>query len=180
MEKKSNSMLKHSMNYGLIMGVSLVILSLIIYLMGILKPPFWVSIINWIIVIAIIYIGSKKYRDEVLGGAIGYGNAVGYGVLVSAFSAVITSFFTVLLVTVIDPEYVNKLLVIVEEEMVNKGLPDEQISAGLEMSKKFMSPIFMFFSGLLGSVLTGLVISLITSIFVKKEAAPFKTDEVIE
>ncbi|MEY1639759.1 DUF4199 domain-containing protein [Tenuifilum osseticum] len=181
MEKQGNPMLKHSMNYGLIMGVALIILSLITYLAGIVKPPFWVSIINYAIIIGIIVWGTKKYRDEVLEGAITYGNALGFGVLITLFAGVIVAVFTYIQITLIDPDFVSKMLAIAEEELVKRGMPDEQIEMAIEMQKKFMSPLIMTISSLLGMVVMGFIFSLITSIFLKKEKSSFAGDsEVIE
>lgn len=181
MEKQGNLMLKHSMNYGLIMGVVLVILSLITYWAGVVKPPFWLSIINYAIMVGIIVWGTKKYRDEALEGAITYGNALGFGVLISLFAGVIVAVFTYIQFTLIDPDLISKLLAIAEEELVNTGMPDDQIETALEMQKKFMTPLITTISALIGMVVMGFIFSLITSIFLKKEKSPFSSgNEVIE
>lgn len=180
MENQGNPMLKHSMNYGLIMGVGLVILSLLVYLVGVVRPPFWVSLINYAIMIGVIVYGTKKYRDEVLGGGITYGQALGFGVMISLFASIIFAFYMLLNTKVIDPGFVDKMLELTEEELLNKGMPDEQIEAALSMSKKFMSPMFMTISTLFGTVFIGTLFSLITSIFLKKEKSPFEEEKVIE
>lgn len=173
MEKQGNLMLKHSMNYGLIMGVVLVILSLITYLAGVIKPPFWLSIVNYAIMVGIILWGTKKYRDEALGGAITYGNALGFGVLITLFAGVIVAVFTYIQFTIIDSDLVSKFMAIAEEELVKRGMPDDQIEMALEMQKKFMTPLIMTISSLIGMVVMGFIFSLITSIFLKKEKSPF-------
>ncbi len=181
MENQGNPMLKHTMNYGLIMGVILVIVSLVTYLFGVMKTPTWVNIINYAIIIAIIVWGTIKYRNEVLGGSITYGNALGFGVLITLFAGIIVAVFTLLLATVIDPDYADKLLVMAEEEMVKTGIPDEQMEMALDMQKKFMTPVFISLSSLFGMVLMGFIFSLITSIFLKKEKSPFAgSNEVME
>jgi hypothetical protein len=180
MENQKNLLFKHAMNYGLIMGVALVILSLITYLAGAVKAPTWVSFINYAIMIGIIIWGTMKYRDEVLSGAISYGNALGFGVLISLFAGIIVAVFTYIQITLIDPDFISKMLAIVEEELVKRGMPDEQIEMAVEMQKKFMTPLIMTVSSLLGMVVMGFIFSLITSIFLKKEKSPFESNEVIE
>lgn len=162
------------------MGILLVVLSLVTYLLGVIKPPFWVSLINYAIMIGVIVWGTKKYRDEVLGGAITYGNALGFGVMISLFAGIIVAVFTFIQMTVIDPEYVTKLLAIVEEELASKGMADDQIEMAIEMQKKFMTPAFITVTAIFGMVLTGFIFSLITSIFLKKEKSPFEGTEVME
>lgn len=180
MENQGNTMFKHSMSYGLILGVILIIISLVTYLIGVVKPPTWVSLINYAIIIGVIVWGTKKYRDEVLGGAIKYGNALGFGVLITLFAGIIVAVYTFLHMTVIDPDYISKILAVVEEELVNKGMPDDQIQMALDMQKKFMTPTFITISALLGMTFMGFLFSLITSIFLKKEKSPFEGGEVIE
>lgn len=48
------------MNYGLIMGILLVVLSLVTYLLGVIKPPFWVNLIKYAIMIGVIVWGTKN------------------------------------------------------------------------------------------------------------------------
>lgn len=173
-------MLKHSMNYGLIMGIGLVAMSLLVYLVGIVKPPFWVNLINYAIIIGVIVYGTKKYRDEILEGAITYGQALGFGVMISLFASIIVAFYMLLYTTVIDPGFIDKIMEITEEELVSKGMSDDQIEAALSMSKKFMSPMFMTISTFFGNLFTGTIFSLITSIFLKKEKSLFEEEKIIE
>ncbi len=174
MENQSNSKVKNSMTYGLIMGVALVALSLITYIAGIVKPPFWVSLLNWAIFIGFIIYGTTKYRDDVLGGSISYGNALGFSVLICIFGSIISTFYMLLFITVIDPDFISKLLEITEEELLNKGMSEDQIEAGMAMTKKFMNPAIMTISGFFGSVFMGTIFSLITSIFIKKDKPLFQ------
>ena len=175
MENKGNTMIKSSMTYGLILGIVLVVFSLITYMLGVIKPPTWVTIINIVIMIGGVYYGIKKYRDEDLGGEITYGKAVGYGILICVFAAVINSIYTLLLVTVIDTEYMNKILSMQEEEMINKGIyTEEQIELGMEYARKFTSPLIMTISGLFSGAFFGAIISLILAIFLKKEKPIFE------
>lgn len=167
-------MLKNAMTYGLVMGVALIALSLITHIMGVVKPPFWVSLLNYAVFIGVIVYGTVKYRDEVLGGSISYGNALGFSVLICIFGSIISTFYFVLYLTVIDPDFVTKLIEITEEEMLNRGLPEEQIEAAMSMTKKFMSPLFMTISGFFGSIFMGTIFSLITSIFIKKDKPLFQ------
>ena len=50
------------------------------------------TFLTWGIIIGGIVYGIKKYRDGVLKGFISYGSALGYGVLISLFASIISSF----------------------------------------------------------------------------------------
>ncbi len=115
-----------------------------------------------------------------MGGTITYGNALGFGVMLSLFAGIILAVFTFIQMTVIDPEYISKLIAIVEEELASKGMADDQIEMALEMQKKFMTPAFISISAIFRLVFMGFIFSLITSIFLKKEKSPFEGSEVME
>ena len=174
MESKSNSMYKSAMTSGLIVGIALVVFSLIIYMMGVIKPPFYVSIIQYVIIIGGIVYGTIKFRDEDLGGEISYSKALGFGVLICVFASIISGIYTILLMTVIDPEFMNKLMSVMEAELVSKGMPEEQIEASLKIMSKMQSPIFMAISTVIGFAFMGTVFSLVTSAFLKKEKSIFE------
>jgi hypothetical protein len=174
MEPKSNNMYKSAMTSGLILGIALVVFSLIIYIMGVIKPPFWVQLIQYVIIIGGIIYGTKKYRDEDLGGEITYSKALGFGILICVFAAIISGIYTVLLMTVIDPEFVNKMMSLIEEEYVKMGMSEEQIDAAMKMVSKMQSPLIMAVTSVVGFAFMGTIFSLITAAFLKKEKPIFE------
>lgn len=174
MESGKNPMLKSAMNSGLILGIVLVVYSLIIYIIGIIKPPFWVGLINYALIIGGIIYGTKKFRDEDLGGEISYSKALGFGVLICVFASIISGIYTVLLMTVIDPEYIAKMMSAIEEEYMKSGLSEQQIEAAMKMVAKMQSPIIMTITTVFGFAFMGTIFSLITSAFLKKEKSIFE------
>ena len=175
MEPKSNPMYKSAMTSGLILGIALVVFSLIIYIMGIVKPPFWVGIIQYLIIIGGIVYGTKKFRDEDLGGEISYSKALGFGILICVFAAVVSGIYTVLLMTVIDPDFINKMMTAIEEEYVKMGMSEDQIEASMKIVGKMQSPVFMAISQVIGFAFMGAIFSLVTSAFLKKDKPIFET-----
>jgi hypothetical protein len=173
MEPKSNPMFKSAMTSGLILGIALVVFSLIIYIMGVIKPPFYVSILQYVIIIGGIVWGTKKFRDDDLGGEISYSKALGFGILICVFASIISGIYTILLMTVIDPEYMTKLMSVIEEEYVKAGLSEEQIDAAMKMVGKMQSPIIMTITSIFGFAFMGTIFSLVTAAFLKKEKAIF-------
>ena len=88
--------------------------------------------------------------------------------------------YTYLIYAVIDPDYYQQLLLFMEEEtmtkLIDRGMGEEQISQGIAISQKFQTPVILAIGALISSVITGLIVSLISSIFIKKNP----TDEVPE
>jgi hypothetical protein len=175
MEPKSNPMYKSAMTSGLILGIAIVVFSLIIYILGIIKLPFWVSLIQYVLIIGGIIYGTKKFRDDDLGGEISYSKALGFGVLICVFASVVYGIYMILLMTVIDPEYMTKLMSVIEEEYIKMGMSEDQIDTAMKMVGKMQSPIFMAISGVFGFAFMGTIFSLVTSAFLKKEKSIFGT-----
>ncbi len=175
MEPKSNPMYKSAMTSGLILGIAIVVYFLLIYaIMGVIKPPFWIAILQYVIIVGGIIYGTKKFRDEDLGGEISYSKALGFGVLVCVFASIIYGIYMILLMTVIDPEYMSKFMSIIEEEYVKAGLSEEQIDSMMKMVGKMQSPLIMALSTIFSFAFMGTIFSLVTSAFLKKEKSIFE------
>jgi hypothetical protein len=170
MEEKVN-VWKANLTNGLILGLAGVAFSLILYFLD-LSLNRSVGYINIPIQLVLLYFLLKSYRDNFLHGQITYGQAVGAGVIIFVYYSVITSVYTYLLFTMIDPGLVKKSLALAEEGLSKRGMPQEQIDTAMKMTAKFMSPIVMVISGFLASMFFGVVYTLIISIFVKKEGNP--------
>jgi len=168
------SQVQTALTWGLITGFAVIVYTLILYFSDLMlnKPASYVS---YILIFAGIYLGTKAYRDQSLDGFISYGKALGTGVLISLFSAVLTIIFMVILYTVIDTDLVNRIITESQDKMLEKGMPEEQIDKAQEMTKKFFIP-FMILGGLFVSVFFGFIISLITSAIVKKDGDSFNKD----
>ena len=63
----------------------------------------------------------------------------------------------------------------IKEEMLKRGMSDEQIEMAQSMQKNFMNPGFINIMGFVVTSIWGFVLALITSAFIKKEGDPFKT-----
>ncbi|MFC2117246.1 DUF4199 domain-containing protein [Bacteroidota bacterium] len=168
----SNTRLKSSMNLGLILGGVLVILHLIFWFMKIEGNKF-AEYLNYIAIAALIVWGTKSYRDQEMGGEMRYGQALSYGTLSGFFSAIIYGFYFYIFITFLDTEYLERMLLLLEEGWVNAGFSDEQIDSLLIFQEKLRSPVLWSISSILTFSFLGFIISLITSIFIKKEGDPF-------
>jgi len=170
MEEKVNPW-KTNLTNGLIMGLIGIVYSLIIYFLGLsfnkVQGPVFI-----VVQIAILYFLLKSYRDNYMHGQITFGQAVGAGVIICLYYALIMAVFTYILYAVIDPGLTAKQLAFAEEAMVKKGMPQAGIDAAMAIQAKIMKPAILAPLTIFGSMLWGVVISLVVSIFVKKEGNP--------
>lgn len=167
MEQKPASMLKSSLTSGIYIGVALILISVIMYVAGVMFET-WAQYISYpILLLGAIY-AQITYRKS-LGGEMAYGKAVGVGVLALIFASVLSSIYAFLLYTVIDPELLDQVRIMTEQRLVEQGnIPEEQMDQVLEMSMRFQKPGIMAIMGIFGGALIGLIVSLITAIFTKK------------
>jgi len=119
-----------------------------------------------------LYFLLKSYRDNFMHGQITYGQSVGAGMVMFVYVALIMVIYTYVLWAVIDPGLAKKSLAVTEEAMVKKGTPQAAIDAGMAFTAKIMKPGIMAFFSIFGSLIGGLIFSLLVSIFIKKEGNP--------
>ncbi len=172
--KKDNPFLKTTMTYGLITGLVLIVYTLILYMTdNLVQSNLFLGVINYIILIAGIVMGTKSYRDQYLSGYISYSKSLGTGVLISIFAGVILGVFTYLLYQVIDPELMDKSIRLIQEEMLKSGVPESQVETMTEVQRNIRSPLVMMVGSIFSYGILGLIFSLITSIFTKNEEPIF-------
>ncbi|MBN1986071.1 MAG: DUF4199 domain-containing protein [Prolixibacteraceae bacterium] len=168
MEQKSASVWKSSIMSGIYLAIVLILLSVIFYVTG---NPFS-KLAQWLtyaILIAGVVLAQVNYK-KALGGTMTYGQALAVGLLTVIFSSIISSIYTYLLYSVIDPSLQEQMRLYTEEQIVKKGnVSEEQMEMALEMATKFQTPGMMAVFGIFGGAIGGLVISLITAIFTQKK-----------
>ena len=174
MEQQSTSVWKSALTTGVYLGIVFILTSVVFYVMG---NPFSkvAQYLTYPIMIAGIALAQISYKNS-LGGEMTYGQAFGVGVLAMVFASVISGVYTYLLYEIIDPSLQEQLRIFTEEEIMKKGIPEDQLEMSVNIAAKFQKPIIMFVMAIVGGAFMGAIISLITAIFTKKNP----TDEVPE
>ncbi|WP_372774106.1 DUF4199 domain-containing protein [Mangrovibacterium sp.] len=167
MEEKS-TFWKSAMTAGLYLGIILIVYNVILYATG-QNLNTSLGIISYAIMAAGVVHYQLQYRNHELGGFISYGKAFGYGVSLMAFAGIIQSAYTVILMKYIDPGLIDQIRIMQEEQMLKQGVPDEQIEMASQIMGVFQNPLIIAFSGLLTFAFIGVIISLVSSIYVKKQ-----------
>lgn len=170
MEQKIN-VWKANLTNGMILALVSVVYTLFLYFFDLLFNPA-LGYVFLLVQIILVFILIKSYRDNILHGYITYGQAVGAGVVISLYSAIVLALFSYILYTVIDPGLTAKKLAFLEEMMLNKGVPQATVDTAMSMQKKLQTPLISSILGIFTSVLGGTILSLIIAIFVKKEGNP--------
>jgi hypothetical protein len=163
---------KSNLTNGLILALIGIVYSLVMYFLD-LSLNKTQAYVFMLIQVGMLYFLLKSYRDTVMHGQITYGQSVGAGVIICLYYGILMAIFTYLLYTVIDPGLIAKQLALAEEGMRAKAnLTEAQIEASMKITGKIMKPGIMAISGVFIGMIWGTILSLIVSVFVKKEGNP--------
>ena len=165
---EEKSILKPSMNYGAMLGVVLVEFSLIVYLVDMQANKF-VGFLNYALLIGGVFYAQNNFKTTTLGGYISYGKAFGLGALTVAFASLISTVYFYVFVTFVDSGVIDIALEQAYIDMAERGMSDEEVEQAMEYTSMFMTPGMMSVMAFFASGIFGLIISSITSIFVKRE-----------
>lgn len=165
------SVWKANLTNGLILGLIGIVYTLVMYFLDFTFNKVQGYIFLVILIVTLFYL-IKSYRDNYLHGYISYGQAVGAGVIIFLYYALIMAVFTYILYAVIDPGLIDKQIAYAEELMAKRNLPQEAMDAAMSFNKKIMKPGITAIIGIFSSMFTGLIMSLLVAIFVKKEGNP--------
>jgi hypothetical protein len=169
---------KTAMVYGLYIGILSTLYAVILYVMGQTQNKV-LAYLPVIIYAVCIILAQIYYRDRDLNGSITYGEAVGFGVAVMLFSGIISALYN-LIIFKIDPSLIDQIKMAQEEAYLKNGMSEDMIEKTMEMSAKMMTPGWMAIMGLFGAVIMGTVISLVTSIFVKRPPSQDAFEDAME
>lgn len=177
MEQKS-TFWKSAMVYGLYLGIAITLYSVILYVSGQTQNK-GLGYISFLLYAIGIVLAQISYRNKELNGSISYGQSVGIGVAVMLFAGIITSLYNIIIFS-IDPSLLVQIKAMQEEAMLERGMSEDQIEAAMSMASKMMTPGWISISALFGSVIIGTIVSLVTSIFIKKLPSEDAFEEAME
>jgi phage shock protein PspC (stress-responsive transcriptional regulator) len=162
--------MKPFLKYGLIVGATGILLSLITYLLGLDKTDVgeYIGWINIPIMVVAMVFAIKERREKEFGGYMEFGKAFGTATMVVLIATAITAVYTYFYMSIINPSYREYALQKQITKMEEKGMPQDQIDTAMHYTEKFMTPtmmsVFVFFGGLV----MGIIVALIVAAIMKK------------
>ena len=174
MEQTKSQRIKVAMNHGLVVGLILSTMSALVWIAKVEASGLF-QYLNWAVMIGSVYYSIKTWRDQYCEGYIRYSQALGFGVRVMFFASIIYGFYNMIFLSWMSPESLDQTLAVIEEGYYEMGFTDAQIEQFMSMAGKMRTPGWQAFSAIIGTTFVGFLISLIVSIFVKKEGDPFQS-----
>lgn len=161
-----------ALKYGFITALAGIVYSLIIMVAD-LGDNRLLSSLAYLILIAGIVLAMKQYKT-INHGFMSYGQGLGIGSLVSAVFGLLSGVFMWIYTSFVDAEYMGRMMEKQRETMLDQGMSDEQVDAGMAMAENFQGPLAMIFGGLIGAVVVGFLLSLIISAIMKNNRPEFE------
>lgn len=179
MEKKSSPFMP-SLNYGIIYAIIGILISVIVWATGLqeslgLMGSLTIGIFNLVVLLILLIIFTKAYRDKTLDRKITYGQAFVFGLLVVIVGTIISAIYNYIFNNYIDPEYMQRIMTGIQEKTLNmmaeRGVPDDAIEQTMAKFEEQGVPdaMQMVKQTLMGGVIGGAIMSLISSAIVKKD-----------
>jgi hypothetical protein len=156
------------LQYGLVISAIIILLSVVFYVMNLSAARWtqWVHTAIMFIGVIITCIQFSKLND----GDVTFGSVFANGFRTTAVIAVITVLFSVIFVLVF-PDIKEKALEEARRQMEAQGQSDEMIEKALAMTNK-MFMVFVVAGGVFGTLLFGVIASLIGAAAAKKNPRP--------
>lgn len=171
---------KPALNSGIIMAIVSIVISVLIWVFGLLESMgimggLYIMVFSLIITVVLLVVFTKGYRDTFFAGKITYGQAFIYGLLVIVISTVIVAIYNYVFNSFIDPDYIQNITLAMQDKTVammeKSGASADAIDNVLVKFEEQGVPTVMkqVQQGLIGGVVGGLFMALISAAIVKKD-----------
>ncbi len=152
---------------GVLIGVLCGLWTFVVGFTGWYKDPVMLNMF-WVVIPIQIILLVKGLKKTAADGKT-YGGQVIAGTMMSVVGGTILILSSLLFTTVVFPSYFEELRQLGEQIMRSEGKSEEEIRNTLEVMAATQTPAMQAIFGFIGTVVTGLVSSLIIGVFVKKK-----------
>jgi hypothetical protein len=166
MENQKPSPGKFGVNYGLILGAIMILISVIMYATGmLLEGTQWPQYLYYIIFPVIIFYAIGQFK-KTNASSLSFSEALKTGMVIAVISALVYAVYGLIFNYIIDPEFMDEMMKLAEEKIAeDPNMPVEMKEKSLEMAKTFSNPLLgsamwlalSSFFGLIWSAIAGLV-----------------------
>jgi ABC-type antimicrobial peptide transport system permease subunit len=159
--------------YGLLTGLVSVLISFGIYALE-MEQSSAIRFLTTAVLIAGIILAMRSFKLQ-NAGFMGYGQGIGVGVVVSGVVGLLSGIFIYVYTNFVDPNVVTRMMDKARTDMEAKGtMSDAQIDQAMAWSAKFTTGPAMLAFAIVGTIVIGLIISLIAAAFVKNPKPEFE------
>jgi hypothetical protein len=179
-------MKKNILIFGLIAGLIIGVLMQFSLWLGNKNPDYGHSLITgyatMVLGFALIFVGVKNFRDKYNQGSIGFGKAFRIGLGITLIASTIYVIFWLVDYYVFMPDFMDKyadqMIKLARESSVSPADLSKKMAEINNMKESYKNPVMVVLWTYLEVVPVGLVISLLTALFLKRRRRPAKMPAV--
>lgn len=171
MEAENAQPKKTILNYGVLFGLISTAIGVIMYVTNAYLDPHWVySLVNFFVFVIMVTWGIKAFKAD-NGGFLALGEALKVGVGIALIGGIITALWSLLLMTVIEPDYMEQMASVQQKQMVERfpDMSQEQRDQATAMGSQYQSPWVVIPISLVVNLLLALVIALFAGLVMKQK-----------
>lgn len=171
MENQPITTKKIALNYGAILGVASILLSVILYVLNMhMEQNFVTGLIGIIIIGVVVVMGISKFK-KANGNVLSLGKALKTGLGIAAIGGLIAVIYTLIFMFVIEPDYMAQMGDIQREAMLeqNPNMTQEQLDAAEQWMSMFSSPWMISIMSMIYTLFIGFIVSLVAGLIMKND-----------
>jgi hypothetical protein len=161
---------KPSMTYGLLLGGALIALSLVTHFAQLGFDSAISRALPWLGAAAVLYYAISDFKTTFNGGFLSFGTGLKLSLLTGVWAGILSSLYTYVFFQYIAPNVTQEILLKAAQDMADQGMGDAEIEQAIEISEVFMTPATFAFMNLFVVPLMALVLGLLLSAILKKDA----------
>lgn len=162
-----------AVRYGLLTGLVSIIFMFVVFATG-QESNQAISWTSLVIPIGGIYLAHKAFR-QFNAGFMSYGQGLGIGVLLTLISGILGSIFNYVYRTFVDPDLASRTIEAMRTKMEAGGnMSDAQIDQAVGLASKFSTGPIALAIGIVGSIIMGLLLSLVITAITKNPKPEFE------
>lgn len=162
---------KFAINYGVILGLVMVVISVATYVTGLaLEGAQWPTAIYYVIFPIVIFYAISQYKKR-NANLLTLSEALKVGVLIGVISAIVFVIYSLIFNYIIDPDFMNQIMAIARDNMLeqNPDMTEEMLDSGMKFVEMFMNPAIASAFWIAMSSIFALIYALIAGLIMKKE-----------
>ncbi len=170
METQKLSLGKFAMNYGIILGLIMILISVITYVTGMaLEGVQWPNWIYYVVFPITIFYAISQFKKQNL-NILSLSQALKVGVLIGIISAIVITIYSIIFNYLIDPEFMSQMMEVARDKMLeNPQMTEEMVDQSMKFIEMFSNPAISGAFMIAMSAIFGLIYSLIGGLIMKRE-----------
>ena len=169
MEEQKLSPGKFALNYGLILGVVMILLAVIMYVSGmLLEGKQWPQYLYYLIFPVTIFYAVSQFKKN-NANVLTLSEGIKIGVIAGVISAIIYAIYGLIFTYIIDPEFMGQVLEVARDNMLeqNPDMTEEMVAQGMKFIEMFTNPLIGNAIWIALSAFFGLIYGLIAGLIMK-------------